>query len=333
MLPKTRGAIPGPAALLSCLLCAAPLLLSAQAPAAPAQTPPPVETPAEPPPTPVVRSPGNADWAPTVGEARRRAAEQGKFVFIEFDAKGCGNCQRMDQLLYPAFDFEALLIPMVPVKVSLDTPEGKELAAQRAITDTPAILIESPDGRLVFLMQGFTSAPDFYSHVHQDLDAYKAFARKVDAQDISKLSGREAFDTARELYERGDSAAALPRLRRAISAPGGTTVLREDARELLAAVELDGRDVAASRRTIERLIATTKDPKRRERAELFRAQIPLAENKPREAYALFLKFEKDHPDSPYLPQVRELIARMKGSEKPASDKPRSEKRRSEKPKP
>lgn len=291
---------------------------AAQTPAQTAPTAsqtPPLSAPAEAP-TPVVRSPGNAEWAPNVGEARRRAAQQGKFVFIEFDAKGCGNCQRMDQLLYPAFDFEALLIPMVPVKVSLESSEGKELAAQRAITDTPAILIESPEGRLVFLMQGFTSAPDFYAHVHQDLDAYKAFARKVDAQDISKLSARDAFETARELYERGDPAAALPRLRRALSAPGGTTVLREDARELLAAVELEGRDIAASRRTIDRLIATTKDPKRRERAELFRAQIPLAENKPQEAYALFLRFERDHPNSQYLPQVRELIARMKGGEKP-----------------
>ena len=38
-------------------------------------------------------------------------------------------------------------------------------------------------------------------------------------------------------------------------------------------------------------------------------QIPLAENKPEEAYALFLKFEKDHPTSQYLEQVRTLIAR------------------------
>jgi thioredoxin-related protein len=315
MLPKTRNAVPGLAILLSSLLCGASVSAQTPAPAAPAQTTPPVETPAEQP-TPAVRTPGNADWASTVGEARRRAIQQNKFVFIEFDAKECGNCQRMDQLLYPAFDFEALLIPMVPVKVSLETSEGRELAAQHAITDTPAILIESPEGRLVFLMQGFTSAPDFYAHAHQDIDAYKAFARKVDAQDISKLSGREAFETAQELYQRGDSAGALPRLKRAILAPGGTTVLREDARELLAAVELDGGDIAASRRTIGRLIATTKDSKRRERAELFRAQIPLAENKPQEAYALFLKFEKDHPKSQYLPQVRDLISRMKSGENP-----------------
>jgi thioredoxin-related protein len=269
----------------------------------------------EPPPehqSPPVHSPGNAEWASTFGEAAQRAAAQGKFLFVEFDKQGCGHCQRMDALLYPAFDFEALLIPMVPVKLSLDSSDGKELARQYGIADAPAILIRSPEGRMVFLVEGFTTTQDFYAHVRQDLDEYRAFAKKIEAQDIPRLSAREALETGKELYRRGDSAGALPRLKRAVSAPAGTTAAREDARELLAAVELDGGDTAASRQTIQRLITTTKDARRRERAELFRAQIPLAENKPEEAYALFVKFEKDHPKSPYLSQVRALIARMTG---------------------
>jgi thioredoxin-related protein len=282
------------------------ILLLTSAAAAPSQAPPPEQQSGS------VHSPGNAEWAPTFGEAARRAAAQGKFLFVEFDKQGCGHCQRMDSLLYPAFDFEALLIPMVPVKLSLDSSEGKELARQYGIADAPAILIRSPEGRMVFLVEGFTTTQDFYAHVRQDLDDYRAFAGKIEAQDIPRLSAREAFETGKELYRRGDSAGALPRLKRAVSAPGGTTAGREDARELLAAVELDGGDTAASRQTIHRLITTTKDARRRERAELFRAQIPLAENKPEEAYALFVKFEKDHPKSPYLSQVRALIGRMTG---------------------
>ncbi len=272
--------------------------------AAPAQTPTPITT------HPLL-SPGNAEWASSVYEARQRAAAQGKFVFIEFDRNGCGGCRRMDSLLYPAFDFEALLIPMVPVKVLIDSPEGKELAAKRGVEDVPAVLIESPEGRQVLFMQGFTSAPDFYAHVKSEMDEYRAFARKVEAQDISAIPAREAFETGKELYARGDSASALPRFKRAIAAPGATTALREDARELLAAAQLEGGDPAGSRQTINRLIQTTKDERRRERGELFRAQIPLAENKPEEAYALFLKFEKDHPKSPYLEQVRNLIGQMR----------------------
>jgi thioredoxin-related protein len=275
----------------------------------PAQTLPDVQKNA-------VRSPGNAQWAPTVEEGAKRAARVGKFLFVEFDQQGCGHCQRMDILLYPAFDFEALLIPMVPVKVLLESTEGKEMARRHGIKEAPAVLVLSPEGRMVFLMEGFTTAEDFYQHARQELDIYKAFARKVDGQDMARLPAREAFDTARELYQRGDSSAALPRLKRAVAAPDANLVLREDARELLAAVELDGGDTASSRQTIQRLITTTKDAKRRERAELFRAQIPLAENKTDEAYALFKKFEKDHPKSAYLPQVRALAARLAGGEAP-----------------
>jgi thioredoxin-like negative regulator of GroEL len=272
---------------------------------------------AQAPPANPVRSPGNADWARTVDEAGARAAAEGKFVFIEFDSPDCGDCQRMDRLLYPAFDFEALLIPMVPVKVSIESAEGQELARRHGIRQTPAVLIKSPEGRMVVLMEGFTSAPDFYSHIRKELDAYRAFARKAEAQDISRLPAREALDTGRELFQRGDSASALPRLKRAVAAPGATAAMRDEARELLAAAQLDAGDTAASRQTIERLIETTRDSGRKERAELFRAQIPLAENKPDEAYALYKKFEKDHPDSRYLPQVRALADRLAG-QKPKS---------------
>lgn len=216
----------------------------------------------------------------------------------------------MEGLLYPAFDFEALLISMVPVKVTLDSPEGKELAQRYNVEEVPAILVITPEGRLVFLMQGFTNAQDFYPHIHQDLAAYRAFARRIEAQDIANLSASEALGTGNELYQRLDPGAALPRLRRAASAPRAPPAVRDAAREVLAAAEFDLGQFAASRQTINRLITTTKDKGRRERAELFRAQIPLAENKPEEALALYQRFLRDHPKSQYLSQVNSILARL-----------------------
>ena len=89
--------------------------------------------------------------------------------------------------------------------------------------------------------------------------------------------------------------------------PGATTGEREDALELLAAVEIELGQPASSRQTIERLLKSTKDRSRRERAEIFRAQIPLAENRPAEALALFHKFQKDHPTSPHIQRVNDLV--------------------------
>jgi hypothetical protein len=280
------------------------MLVIAGASALPAQ-PVPSATP-----TPLVRSPGNAEWAVSLPEARQRASAQQKFIFVEFDRQGCGNCQRMDQLLYPAFDFEALLVPMVPIKVDLDSPEGQAFALRYEIDEAPSVLVVTPEGRLAFLMQGFQNAPDFYRHIHEQLDAYRRFARKIDAQDVAKLTAPEALSSGRELSQRRDPAAALPRLQRVGRAPGGTDAMREEALELAAAAELELGNPAAAQRTIQKLISSTKDPARQERAELFRAQIPLSANNPAEALKLLQDFRKAYPQSAYTAQVDAIIQKL-----------------------
>jgi thioredoxin-related protein len=266
-----------------------------------------------PPPTKAVRSPGNAIWAATLPEARARATSEKKLVFVEFTQNRCGNCERMDHLLYPAFDFEALLIPMVPVKLNIDSGDGKVVAKHYGVDQAPGILVTTPAGRFVFAMSGFLNPEDFYPQIRKDLDDYRAFARRVDSQDISKLTAREALETAQQLLQKLDPASAEPRLVRAASAPDTPAPLRDQAREMLAGVQQQMGNTPAARETIELLIATTQDAATRERAELFRAQLPLAEQKPAEAYVLFQKFQKDHPKSQYRDQVQAMITRLEAS--------------------
>lgn len=284
------------APILLALLAAAPLVAQEPAHADPNR--------------PVTR-PGNADWASTLDEARRIAGLQNKLIFIEIDGgPECGHCQRMDALLYPAFDFEALLISMVPVKVPLDSVEGMELSRRYEIDQTPAILVTTPEGRLAFLMQGFTNAPEFYKSARTSLDAYRKFARRAEQQDITHLPAQEALETGVELFQRSDPGAALPRLKRAASAPEATAATRDEAREQLAAVQLELKQPAGARRTIDALLASTKDPSRRERAEIFRAQLPLHEKRPAEALKLLQKFLADHPKSAYAARVKMIIEQI-----------------------
>jgi anthranilate/para-aminobenzoate synthase component I len=269
------------------------------------------QEPAHPDPNQAVTRPGNTDWAGTLDEARRLAGPKNKLIFVEIDGgPECGHCQRMDALLYPAFDFEALLISMVPVKVPLDSVEGMELSRRYEIDQTPAILVVTPEGRLAFLMQGFTNAPEFYRSARTGLDAYRQFARRAEQQDIAHLPPQEALETGVELYQRSDPGAALPRLKRAASAQKATAATRDEAREQQAAVELELKQPGAARRTIDDLLASTKDPNRRERAEIFRAQLPLHEKRPAEALKLLQKFLVDHPKSAYAARVRVLIEQI-----------------------
>jgi tetratricopeptide (TPR) repeat protein len=290
-------------AAFACLLAAAPALSqSAPPPAAPER---PQSDPNRP-----VKSPGNAEWAPTVADARKQAEAQKKLVYYEFESQGCDDCHRMQKLLYPAFDFEALLIGMVPVKVHYGAPEVQPLQELYGVATAPAVLVTTPSGRLVFLMNGFKDAPDFYAHVHKDLDLYRQFEKKLAGQNVDTLPANEALAIGRELYARKDPEASLAFLKRASVAPNPGANVRETALEGLAAVQLELGDAAASRKTIDQLIASAKTPDQKESAELFRAQIPLSQNNPAEALALYKQFVKDHPNSKYVERVQSFIARL-----------------------
>jgi tetratricopeptide (TPR) repeat protein len=294
----------------------AALPLARFAPASTLTQEPPAATPPPSPSNPPVASPGNAEWASSGDEARAKAAVEKKLVYYEIESPRCDDCRRMHALLYPALDFEALLTGMVPVRVALDSEEGKRLDAEYSIGQAPAVLIATPEGRLAFLMHGFKDATDFYQHVHTDLRTYREFVKRIEAQDVAKLPAEEAFQTARQLFARFDYAEARRRFKRASMAPDAKPAMREAALEGLAAAELRLGQPAQARKTIDQLIRMTKAPDMRERAELFRAQIPLAERKPDEALALYKRFVKDHPKSKYLDQVRTLIARLEPAEPP-----------------
>ena len=286
------------------------LALVAAAGAAQQATPAP---PAHPETNHAVTSPGNAEWAPDVPFAKKRAAAQHKLVYYEIGGETCKDCRRMQGLLYPAFDFEALLVGMVPVQVKLESDEGKVLGERYAITETPAVLITNPEGRLVFLMQGFKDANDFYHHAHRDIDAYRKFALQVDAQNVKTLSAEEAYSTGRALYARFDFDGAAQRLQRAADAPGVKPEMRESALLGLAAAERQLGHMNAARGAAQKVVATTKSADQKERAELFLAELSLAENKPGDALAAYRKFAKDHPTSPYLEKVRGFIAKLEAA--------------------
>lgn len=269
---------------------------------------PPLATPA--PPTHPVKSPGNADWAPTVDAARTRATEQKKLVYYEIESPNCGECARMKSLLYPAFDFEALLAGMVPVLLDITSHDGQQLSELYGIKEAPSVAIATPSGRLIFLMQGFKNQADFFGHVRKSLDTYRAWAKTIDAQNVGTLSAQEAYTSARQLFARLDYAEARPRYKRAAAAPDATPAIRDSALEGLAAAELKLGKPADARKTIDQLIASTKNPEMQERAELFRASLCLEQNQYAEALAFYQRFAREHPNSQYIEQVRGFIARL-----------------------
>ena len=142
-----------------------------------------------------MRSPGTAEGADEAAEGKARATAQKKLIYFECNRPGCGDCRRMESRLYPAFDFEALRIGMVPVRLDLDAPDAKALAERYGIADVPAVLITTPAGRLVFLVPGFQDAPHFSSHARDGLPRARPFPHRLAVQDAHPLPAVEACAT------------------------------------------------------------------------------------------------------------------------------------------
>ncbi len=300
------------AAALFAACCAAPALGQTEPakPSAPEAGPPAAA------PAPLPNTPGRAVWAKDFDEAVRRAKEQGKVVFVEFTKKKCGNCFRMDGLLYPSVNFEMALLRMVPVKLDLDLADAAKLANRYQVSTTPAILVVSPGGALVFRMVGFQDDRSFYVHLHNSMKDWDAVNLRMVHEPETIADAKAELELGKELFRRVDSEEAIPRLQRASKSPKAAPAVREEALAYLASAQMELERFADSRATTERLLKTAKDPDRREKAELFLAQIMLAEGRRDDARRDFQSFLTRHPESKHKAEAKGYLDQMKTPDEP-----------------
>lgn len=284
-----------PLALAAALLAGAPLFAQEPAPAAPT-------------------GPGKANWAETFAAARSRARGEKKLVYVEFARKDCGNCSRMDGLLYPAVDFEMTLLRMVPVLLDLDREDAAALAARYGIKEAPAVLILSPGGALVFRVVGFDDQRQFYTHVRRALKDYDQFNVRVIHEPEKIDDPAEQLSLGLEFFKRLDPEEAEPRLAKAAASPKASDEVRDKAFSYLASARFQTGDFTGSRKAIEALLKATKNPDEVEQGELFRAQILLAEGKPGPARKQYEFFLQKYPESKRRKDVELILARLSEAE-------------------
>ena len=298
----------------------AALVAAASLSAALGQTAATGKPPASPlPRTVAANKPGNADWAHGFDEARSRATDQGKVVFVEFTTKKCGNCYRMDGLLYPSVNFEMTLLRMVPVKLDLDSPDAEPITRRYHVDKAPAVLVVSPGGALIFRMVGFKDDRGFYSHIHNSMNEWDAVNLRIVHEPETIGSSKAELELGKELFRRLDSAEALPRLQRAASAQNAAPAVREEALAYLASAQMELEKFEDARATAQKLMKTAKDPDRREKAELFQAQIMLAEGRQDDARRDFQAFISRHPESKHRAEAKEYLDRMNSPAAPKSE--------------
>lgn len=93
-------------------------------------------------------------WSTDIKEALHRAAANGQPVLMDFTADWCVHCKRMDLSTFTNADV-AQRISRDFVAVKVDADQNKDLVKDLGITGLPAILIVSPDLKIIERISGF----------------------------------------------------------------------------------------------------------------------------------------------------------------------------------
>jgi tetratricopeptide (TPR) repeat protein len=300
--------------LIRSTLAAGLFLIAAASPAA-AETASPAPA-AAPVPGQVPPGPGKADWADTFARARERADHEGRVVYVEFFEKTCGNCVRMQQLLYPAVNFEMMLLRMVPVRLDRLSVEGGALAERYGVTQSPSVLILSPGGALIFRVDGFDNAGEFYRHVHTSMTGWDALHLRMIHEPEFRDDPKQELALGEDLLRRMDPEEAAPRFDRAARSKTADAATRDLALTALATAQYRMKRFPEARATLDDLLRTSRDPAIREQAELSRGLVEIAEGKREEARRTIAAFLREHPESRLAGNARQMLTSI-SAEAPA----------------
>jgi len=98
-------------------------------------------------------------WVYTLTEGLALAQTAKKPLMVDFYAKWCGWCKKLDKNVYTNAEVTALSKEFVCVKI--DTDKFKKDAAKYDIQGLPTIEFLNADGTVIDKLVGYAAAPDF----------------------------------------------------------------------------------------------------------------------------------------------------------------------------
>jgi tetratricopeptide (TPR) repeat protein len=247
-------------------------------------------------------------WATTFAEAvdRARSMPDGR-VFVELLDEPCPQCERMASLVYPAASFRAFMRDKVAVSLLRGSPDGARLSKRFGVRLSPAWLVLTPDLLLAGRQEGASNQSTWIDRFLVAERDWALFRQKLAAEKAAPGDLAASLAVAEEAYRRFGDSMAEERFRRVANDPKAPNDLRERALSFLASIALEGRRLDDAEDALKRILATTKDPVLREKAELRLADVDLGRGDRTKAAERLRTFLEKHPESPSRPQAEELL--------------------------
>ena len=144
-------------------------------------------------------------WLTNINEATKLARETGKPLLLDFTAKWCGPCKRMDSEFWPRADVAGLAKQFVCVKVDYDVE--KDLRAKYRVNAIPNVVFTDPWGRGLLGQLGFSARTEgeIFEKIKilpKDYASLKSAgdALELNEKDLDALHQFAAFYQEKKLY-------------------------------------------------------------------------------------------------------------------------------------
>ena len=113
---------------------------------------------------------GEIQWGFSLAAGLRSARQANKPLLVDFHAKWCGGCKRMDRDTYSAEEVIELSRNFVCVKV--DTDKYRQVAREYKVRGLPTIIFLNPEGEVIKRVVGFRNSADFAGLMKEVLEDY-----------------------------------------------------------------------------------------------------------------------------------------------------------------
>ena len=260
-----------------------------------------------------------SSWDEAVEAARK--IPDGR-ILLYFGDDGCGPCQRMEALVIPSTSFYAFTRDKIPLHLKLGSPEGKRLAAKLRVRQIPAWVVVTPELLVTGRQEGSTTQMGWVQAFVEAEKGWAAYRKLLAAEASAPSDPKLAFEVAEESFRRGGDGVAEPRFTRLANDPGTPPDLRESSLAFLATIQLDAGRPGDAAVTLDRLLAVVKDPILKQRAQLRRAEVEIAQGRKDLAIGRLKAFEKEWPGSSLLPEADKLLQALNRGSTGSAESPR-----------
>ncbi len=247
-------------------------------------------------------------WATSFAGAvdRARSMPNGR-IFVELLEEPCPQCERMASLVYPSASFRAFMRDKVPVSLLRGSPDGARLSERFGVRSSPAWLVLTPDLLLAGKQEGASNQSTWIDRFIATERDWALFRQKLAREKAAPDDLEASLAVGEEAYRRYGDAMAEERFRRVADDPKAPNDLRERALSFLASIALENRRFDEAETDLKKILATTKDPVLRDKAELRLADVDLGRGDRLKAAERLGAFLAEHPKSSLRPQAEELL--------------------------